>query len=281
MPGHVAVVTDSAAGLTAELVRQHHILVVPLRVQAGGLVLDDDPAGLPEALAGQLRAGRRLSTTRPAPAAFAAAYAAAAGAGAAAIVSVHLSGHLSGTVSSASLAAAGAAVPVRIVDSRSIGMGLGLAVLAAARAASAGRSAGDVAAITAGRCAQLGSFFALDSSADLRAGGRLGPAGGSHGGALTARPLLYIRDGRIMPLERVRTLSAAAARLAELTADFAAGRRVDLAVQHLGHAGHAAALASRLALAVPGLRDSYLAEAGAAIRAHTGPGMLGVAVAPF
>jgi DegV family protein with EDD domain len=280
MPDHVAVVTDSAACLAGDLARQHHVLVVPLRIQAGGLVLDDGPAALPDAVEEQLRAGQRLSTTRPTPEAFAAAYAAAADAGAAAIVSVHLSGQLSGTVSSASLAAAGAVVPVRVVDSRSIGMGLGLAVLAAARAAGAGRAVDDVAAAAAGCSAQLGSFFALDSSAELRAGGRLDPFPGPRGGVLTARPLLYVRDGRIALLERVRTLSAAATRLEELAVAFAAGRRVDLAVQHLGNADRAAALAGRLALAIPAARDTYLAEAGAAIRAHTGPGMLGVAVAP-
>jgi fatty acid-binding protein DegV len=304
MPGHVAVVTDSAACLTGELARTQHILVVPLRVQVGGAALDDGPAALPEAMQAQLRDGQRLTTSRPAPGRFAAAYASAAAAGAAAIVSVHLSGQLSGTVSSAALAAADAPVPVRVVDSRSIGMGLGLAVLAAAAAAWAGQSADDVAAVAARCSAQLGSFFALDTADYLRAAGRLGTpdqlrgagrpgtpdqvraAGGPDiaavppAGRLIARPLLQVRDGRIAVLERVRTLSSAAIRLEELAVEFAAGRPVDLAVQHLGNAERAARLAERLAAAIPLARHVYLAEAGLAIGAHTGPCMLGVALAP-
>ena len=295
MPGHVAVVTDSAACLAGDLAERHHVLVVPLRVLAGEVAVDDGAAALPEAIQEQLRAGQRLSTARPVPARFAAAYAAAAAAGAAAVVSVHLSGQLSGTVDSAALAAASAALPVRVVDSRSIGMGLGLAVLAAAAAAAAGQPADHVAAAASSCAGRLGSFFALDTPDHLRAGGRLDPAPGSQdpaprapgpqapgprSGVLTARPLLHVRDGRIAVLERVRTLSAAAARLEELAVGFAAGRPVDLAVQHLGSPGRAAELARRLALAIPLARHSYLAEAGAAIRAHTGPGMLGVVVAP-
>jgi fatty acid-binding protein DegV len=310
MPGHVTVVTDSAACLTGDLARQHRVLVVPLRVLAGEQAVDDRPAPLPDVIEQQLRAGRRLSTARPAPDRFAAAYAAAAAAGATAVVSVHLSGQLSGAISSATLAAASASVPVIVIDSRSIGMGLGLAVLAAARAASAGQGADDVAGWASRCAAQLGSFFACDTPDLLRAGGRLGgPAGpqsagpqsagqqsagpqsagpqsagqqsaGPRGSALTARPLLHVKDGRIAILERVRTLSAAAARLEELAAGFAAGRPVDVGVVHLGHAARAARLAGRLAVAIPRQRHAYLAEAGAAIWAHTGPGMLGVAIAP-
>jgi fatty acid-binding protein DegV len=87
-------------------------------------------------------------------------------------------------------------------------------------------------------------------------------------------------DGKIAVLEKVRTPSAAARRLEELAVTFAAAQRVDLAVQHLGHPERAAALAERLGRLIPGARRMYLAEAGAVIMAHTGPGMLGLVVAP-
>ena len=173
-PARVAVVTDSSASLPPASLP---VVVVPLRVLAGGAVADDAAGPLPAAIAAELARGERLSTARPAPGRFAAAYAAAAAAGAPAVVSVHLSGELSGTLGSARLAAAAAPVPVHVVDSRTIGAGLGLVVAAAARAAAAGRPAEQVVQAARDQAARLGSFFALDSQDHLRAGGRL--SGGS------------------------------------------------------------------------------------------------------
>src|SRR5271170_804252 len=278
MAAAVAVVTDSTASLPPDLAARRGILVVPLRVAAGGLASDDGPGALSGTLGAELRRGARLSTASPAPAAFAAAYAAAAAAGAAGVVSVHISAGLSGTVNSARLAAAGAPVPVRVVDSRSLGMGLGFAALAAAAAADAGRALEDAAAAASGRAARLRSFFVLDALDQLSAGGRLEPGSPGAGSGLTFRPLLYLAEGKIAVLEKLRTMSAAVRRLEELAAESAAGQPVDLAVQYLGDPGRAAALAGRLDRLIPGARRRYLAEAGPVILAHTGPGMLGVVV---
>ena len=173
MTAAVAVVTDSTACLAADLLTRYGIRVVPLRVVSGGAAVDEGPGALSGALGAELRAGAQLSTASPAPATFSAAYAAAQAAGARSVVSVHLSGSLSGTVNSAQLAAASAPVPVRVVDSRSLGMGLGIAALAAAEAAEAGGALDDVAAAASGRAARLGSFFVLDTLEQLTAGGRL------------------------------------------------------------------------------------------------------------
>ena len=281
MAAAVAVVTDSTACLPPDLLASSGVRVVPLRVTAGGLVFDDGPAVLSGALEAELRRGARLSTASPAPAAFAAVYAAVAVAGAEAVVSVHLSAGLSGTVNSATLAAAQAPVPVRVIDSRSLGMGLGFAALAAAEAADAGGTLDDVAAAAAGRAARLRSFFVLDTLDQLSAGGRLDPGFPGAGSGLTVRPLLHLADGKVAVLEKLRTTSAAVRRLEEAATESAAGQPVDLAVQYLGDRERATALAGRLERLIPHARHRYLAEAGPVILAHTGPGMLGVVVAPY
>ncbi|HEY5555013.1 MAG TPA: DegV family protein, partial [Cellulomonas sp.] len=119
------------------------VVVVPLEVVVGGdrhLEGRDLP---PAELTAALTRGVRVTTSQPAPAAFAEAYARAAASGAREIVSVHLSGELSGTVRAAQLAALAAPVPVHVVDSRSVVMGLGFAVLSAARLARGGRPVDD------------------------------------------------------------------------------------------------------------------------------------------
>ncbi|HEY5359482.1 MAG TPA: DegV family protein [Streptosporangiaceae bacterium] len=295
MQAQIIVITDSSASLPSA--PPEPIVVVPLRVLAGGAVADDQAGGLPEAIARELRGGERLSTARPAPEQFAAAYAAAAAGGAPEIVSVHLSGELSGTLGSARLAAATAPVPVHVVDSRSVGAGLGIVAVAAARAAAAGQPGRSVAEAAIRRSARIGSFFALDSQEQLRAGGRLGAAQldavgdgpragpgrgpGGGGGMMRSRPVLHLQDGRIVVLERVRTQSAAADRLTELAAGFAAGHPCQVVVQHLDSPAAAADLARQLAGALPAAGPISVLAAGTAILAHTGPGLLGVVVAPL
>jgi fatty acid-binding protein DegV len=297
----VAVVTDSAASLPGGLLSAAGVLVVPLRVQAGDAAADDAEGGIPDVVDAQLRAGHRLLTSRPAPAAFASAYRGAAREGASSIVSVHLSGLLSGTIEAARLAAAQAPVPVLLVDSRSIGLGQGLAALAAAAAARQGQAADQVAAAAVRRAGQISCYFAVDSGEPLLAGGRLAgsgpgrpqPAGwlprggpwlaairpGPPASTLASRPLLAVRDGGLTVLERVRTRSAAAARLAELAAEFAGGTAAEFAVEHTAAAARAQALRERLCRAMPQARSLGVAEASAAVQAHTGPGMLGVVIA--
>lgn len=142
-PPRVAVVTDSTASLPVGEAERWGVVVVPLQVVVGGerhLEGRDLPPG---ELTAAITHGVRVTTSQPAPAAFAEAYARAAASGAREIVSVHLSGELSGTVRAAQLAALAAPVPVHVVDSRSVVMGLGFAVLSAARLARGGRAVGD------------------------------------------------------------------------------------------------------------------------------------------
>lgn len=286
-PGSLAVVTDSAATLPPDVTRCGCLSVVPLRVLAGDLVADDGEVGSAAAIEAAAARGERLTTARPSPERFAAAYRAAACAGAHAVLSIHLSGLVSGTVSSAALAAASAPIPVRVIDARSIGTGLGLVVLAAVAAALAGQGLDEAAAAAASHADQVRSFFALDEP-DALLGGRLPTAPHVPTGApavrLVARAVLRIRSGQVATVDRVRTRAAAADLLVGLAGDAAArlpaGRAVDVAVEHTSAPERAAELADRLAAAVPRIGRSYLVQASTSIRAHTGPGMLGVSVAP-
>src|SRR4051812_32954155 len=127
----VAVVTDSTASLPPGLAAGSGVHVVPLDVLVDGERFAEGVDLTSARLASVLRAGARVTTSQPPPAAFAAAYREAVERGAREIVSVHLSGELSGTVRAAELAAMAAPVPVHVVDSRTVVMGLGFAVLAA------------------------------------------------------------------------------------------------------------------------------------------------------
>ncbi|TWG00089.1 DegV family protein [Kitasatospora viridis] len=280
MSAQLALVTDSTAYLPQEVVDRHRISVVPLSVVVGDEVLTEGVEIAPKDVAEALRAKQRLTTSRPNPETFAAAYKAAAAAGATGVVSVHISGELSGTGEAARLAAAEAPLPVRVVDSRLVGMALGYTVLAAAEARDAGLDLDEVAAAAERRAAGIRSFFYVDTLEHLRRGGRIGTARALLGSALAVKPLLHLDGGRIEPLEKVRTASRAIARLEEIAVEEAGTRAVDVTVHHLAAADRAEPLAERLRERVPGLRELYVGEVGAVIGAHVGPGLLAVVVAP-
>ncbi|MFJ3788219.1 DegV family protein [Kitasatospora sp. NPDC090091] len=280
MPADLALVTDSTAYLPQEAVDRYGVAVVPLSVVVGDAVLAEGVEISPKDVAEALRGKQRVTTSRPNPESFAAAYRAAAEAGARGIVSVHISGELSGTAEAARLAAAESPVPVRVVDSRLVGMALGYGVLAAAEAIAAGAELDEAAAAATRRAEATTGFFYVDTLEYLRRGGRIGAARALLGSALAVKPLLHLDGGRIEPLEKVRTASRAIARLEEIAVEEAAGREVDIAVHHLAAEERAEPLAERLRARVPGLCELYVGEVGAVIGAHVGPGLLAVVVSP-
>lgn len=273
MAAAVAIVTDSTAYLPDGFVAEYGVAVVPLRVAVDGDA-QEESAATPR----DPHDWRAVTTSRPAPERFGRAYKEAAGAGATAVASVHLSGEMSGTLDSARLAAKDAPIPVRVVDSRTIGMGLGFGVMAAAEAAGSGAELDEVADAALRRVRATRSLFYVDTLEHLRRGGRIGAAATLLGSALMIKPLLRIAGGRIAPLEKVRTTSRALARLEELAVGLAGEREVDAAVQHVDASSRAVALAARLRERIPRLRDLYVGEAGPVVGAHVGPGMLAVVV---
>jgi len=280
MSERVAIVTDSTAYLPDEVVQQHGIRVVPLQVVIGGTSYDEGSGVSPATVAEALRAWTPVSTSRPGPFAFLTAYEQAAEEGYTAVVSLHLSADMSGTYESAVLGARDAPVPVRVVDSRSLGMGLGFAVVTATELAATGAGVDDVAAAAEKRAAAATTVFYVDTLEYLRRGGRIGAAAAFFGSALAVKPLLHLVNGHIEPLEKVRTAARAIARLEELSADHAGDGPVDVAVHHLANLERAEALADRLRGRLPGLGALHLSEVGAVVGAHVGPGMLAVVVSP-
>jgi DegV family protein with EDD domain len=277
----VAVVTDSTAYLPEGVAEDRGIRVVALEVRLGGRVgregIDIDAAELSTALADR---HLDVQTSRPTPAEFSACYHAAFDAGADEVVSVHLSRELSGTWDSARLAAEEFGPRVRVVDSRSTGMGLGFAVLAAAEAAQEGAPGAEVEAAAEAVAARCRLFFSVETLDRLRRGGRIGAAAALVGTALAVKPLLHVAQGRIVPLEKVRTTARAAQRLVELAVKAAGDGPVDVAVHHLAAATRAEEVAAKLRERLPHVARLLVSEVGAVIGAHVGPGLLGVVVVP-
>lgn len=285
----VAVVTDSTSSLVPSVATAAGLAIVPLQVIVDGRsqpesFRPDVGTMTPGAVAVALREGRTVSTSRPAPEAFARAYESAAAAGASAVVSVHLSAGISGTCDAAIAAARSASVPVVVVDSRTVASACGFAALAAARVARAGGSAAEVAAAARRRAAAASTWFCVENLDYLRRGGRIGAARAMLGSALSVKPLLTVTDGKIAPFERVRTMSRALGRIEQLgitALDEAGDVGADLAVVHLDNRSAADRLARTLSgHAAADSATVTVSEVSAVLGVHCGPGTVGLVVSP-
>jgi DegV family protein with EDD domain len=202
-----------------------------------------------------------------------------------AVLSLHISARLSGTYNSALLGreqvleewrgrGAGDNVPqIQVVDSQWVSMGLGYLALAAARAARRGASLSSLASLVAGLGERMHICFLVDTLEYLVKGGRIGKAQSLLGTLLRIKPLLEVRDGEVLPLERVRTFPKAVQRLQDLATQ--AAPLEALAVLYTTTPAEAGELADRLRPHVPS-GEVYLHQIGPVIGVHGGPGLLGV-----
>ncbi|HET8987734.1 MAG TPA: DegV family protein [Humibacillus sp.] len=278
----IRVVTDSTAYLPGEVVRQHGIEVVPLHVIVGGRDHVEGRDVTAEQVAEALRHYTIVTTSRPTPQVFAETYQRLADEGATAVVSIHLSSQMSGTIEAARLAASEAPIPVEVVDSETIGMAMGFAVVTAAESAAGGADMQAVLAAVRSRLEPSSVLFYVDTLEHLRRGGRIGAASALLGSALAIKPILAVRGGRIVPVEKVRTSSRAVARIEAMVVEqvVRGGHVVDIAVHHLDAPARAEQIAAELRTMVPGSPMVVVVELGAVVGAHVGPGTVAIAVSP-
>jgi DegV family protein with EDD domain len=267
----VAVVTDSTAALPPPLTAG--LTVVPLTVIIDGVEAQEGVGIAPGAVAEALTAGKPVSTSRPSPSTFALSYEQLLASGHDAVLSVHLSSRLSGTWESAALAAKDFGGRVEVIDSGGAGMGIGFPAVAAAAAASAGADLAGVRAAALAAIERTTTLFYVDTLEFMRRGGRISAASAAVGTALSVKPILGMRDGSVVPLEKVRTSSRAIARVVERAADAVGDDPVDVVVQHAAAPERADALASALSSRLT-VRERYVGEVGAVLAAHSGPGLV-------
>lgn len=276
----IAIVTDSAVNVPAELQREYDVHVVPLKVSFGDQTYRDGADITPSRFYEMLRAASQLPTTsQPSTGDFVEVYSRLSK-GADAIVSIHLSELLSGTVKSALTARESVNhVPIEVIDSRSASLGLGFVVMAAARAAREGGSLPDVLAAAENLIPKISVMFVVDTLKYLRMGGRIGGASALLGSALKIKPLLHLCEGEVSPLERVRSKCRATERMLDIMAQrLEAGGGdgvVHAAVAHADRADEALELKEQVESRFEPA-EFYLVELTPALGTHVGPGTVGL-----
>jgi DegV family protein with EDD domain len=275
----VRIVTDSTADIPTEQAAAAGITVVPLTVFFGdeayldGIELDNP------LFYQKLQANKVLPTTsQPSPAKFHDAYTRLIEEGADGILSIHLSSHLSGTYQSARTASESLPddlkkIPIEVVDSLTISAGMSRAVFLAAREAREGLSLEEIKAHVLDELERTTILAVLDTLEYVRRGGRIGGASAMLGNMLSVKPIISLKEGAVVPVERPRTRSKAFARISQLISDMGPIEAVSIAESN-------EEIGQQLTEA---LKETYTGEVpryklGAALGTHTGPGTVAVAV---
>jgi len=274
----VAVVTDSTAYMPPNLLEQNGIYVVPNVVNWGTQTYRDGVDIQSKEFFERLKKDPVLPTTAVASIGeFRDVYAKAAQE-AEAVVGVHLSAKLSGTYSTAVQAANMlAGTRVEVIDSNATAMAMGFVVLAAARAAQAGKPFDEVVKVARETIPYVGVVFTVETLEFLRRGGRIGGAQAFMGSLLDMKPILDLRDGRVEPIERVRTKRKAVNRVMDIIVERASGKSpVRLATLHANAPEEAAALLEKCKQRL-GAVEAIMCEVSPTVATHAGPGTVGLA----
>lgn len=275
----VRIVTDSTADIPLPQAEELGITIVPLTVFFGEEAYQDgvelDNASFYKKLATSKDLPR---TSQPSPAAFQEAYTRLIQEGADAILSIHLSSKLSGTYQSActardSLPEDVRKVPIEIMDTQSISGGMSHAIIAAAKEARNGADLETLKALVLDRLTRTRLLAAVDTLEYLKRGGRIGAASALLGNMLSVKPIISLRGGEVVPIERPRTRSKAYARIAELVGEMGPIDSLTL-IESNEEVGQQ--LAEALKTTYKGTMDTQ--KFGAVLGAHAGPGIVGVAV---
>ena len=156
-------------------------------------------------------------------------------------------------------------------------MSFGFQVLAAARAREAGKSFEEAIETTKKAKAQTGVLFVVETLEYLHRGGRIGGASRLLGTALNLKPLLELQEGRVEPVERIRTKAKAQNRLVEVIVERLADKSdVRLSTLHADAEIDAQALMEDAEKHLNPIETVY-SEVTPVIGTHAGPGTVGLA----
>jgi len=274
----VAIVTDSSAYIPNDLVKEYTITVAPQVLIWGNESYDDGVDIQPTEFYTRLKNDKVMpSSSQVTPASFHKIYKRLLDEKYD-ILAILIADKLSGTIASAKQAKEFFPdAVIQIFDSNSTAMALGFQVLAVARALAKGASLEECLALAEKARDHTGVVFTVDTLEFLRRGGRIGGAAAFLGTALNIKPILELKDGRIEPIEKVRTRKKALDRLIELVEDRSGGRRpIRLATLHANAQSDAESVLETARVKF-GAIESILSEVSPVIGTHAGPGTVGLA----
>lgn len=196
------------------------------------------------------------------------------------VIAIFISEGISGTVPNAQMAAQQVAPDrIHVVDSRTAAGGLTILALAAGEAIAAGKSVDEVLALLDRMVDESCAYFMVEDLAYLHKGGRINTASRFLGTLLSIKPVLYMHEGKLEALDKMRTSAKARNRVLDEVANKLGDRPAYVVVAHIQAAEVAEEMIQRVRERL-NCEAVYLQEVGPVIGTHVGPGFLGICACP-
>lgn len=272
----IRILVDSTADIPRDRAQRLGIAVVPLTVLFGDTGFRDGVDLDGPSFYQKLTTSPIMPTTStPSPGLFEEAYRRLISEGATGIVSIHLASKLSATFSVARAAAEQVThdtnVPIELVDSGTVSAGFGLPAEIVAAEAREGKSLAELRAHAESLCQRSHVLAVLDTLEFLRRGGRISGAQAMLGTLLNVKPMIEVRDGEVVALERVRTRAKAYDRIGQLVQALGAFEAMAVVESDTTAGDQLEAVARRF---WSGTIERFFL--GPVVGAHGGPGAAGI-----
>lgn len=271
----VKVVVDSGGDIPGDLVSEHALEIVPLKIRFGEKEFIDTKDLSTDQFWDLCETSNDFpQTSAPSSGDFETAFINAKNAGFSEIVCLTLSSDLSATFQAAAIAAKSLEneINIELIDSRLATFAMGNLAITSSIEARKGSSASEIAALVRSRIPDVHAFGALDTLDNLRKGGRIGKAAALFGSLLSFKPIIDVRNGIIEADSKQRTRGKALKYLIDKVVAY--GSITDVAIIH-ANAPDVEEFAEQLKAAT-GIHDLTIAKIGPVIGTHAGPRTIGI-----
>lgn len=275
---HIA--TDSASDLPKELLEKYDIDIVPFVVILDGKEYYDRETIGPDELYSAMRDGKAPKTSQVPYERMKEMFEKYAKQGET-LIYIGFSSELSGTYQVAvqvknELLEEYPEFDVVTIDSRGASIGEGFMALDAARMAKEGKSKEEILERIQFNIDHMEYLFTVDDLEYLQRGGRIGRASAFVGGLLNIKPLLELKDGKLIPSEKIRGTKKVYRRMIELLKE--RGNHLKEQTIGLPHADspESAEKLKTMIREETGAEDFIEIPIGPVIGSHAGPGTFAI-----
>jgi len=281
MANNVAIVTDSIANLTEQMVEQYKIVIVPIRLLIQGKVYRDSVDITPsEAYKLFLQDPDKFNTSPSSPGHYLEAYREASNR-ANSILCITLSSKLSTGYDMARVAKEQAEIElpeilIEVMDSQNVTAAEGFIALAAARAAATGKDLAEIIKVAEEVRDKVTFIVLLDTIRHVYRTGRIPKVASQLGSILNIKPILTSSNGLVRFKGMVKNRERGISRLLEILRDKVGQEPVHLAVMHAYVPEEAEILKERIS-AEFNCAELWVTEFSPVMGYATGTGTLGFA----